>query len=160
MEKFEKIFTRAAKRHGGAKAVEASLSKPKSTAALRKIPDDRWLAGMTHWAAASIAFAPEIGVPAANAMKRWPKLYGQYGFLDSFNPTLTQRDGPLQHGKIIDGVGWVADDFDEQITGAKVGDVLTFTTTPKGTEEPADMTVTVKAIQALDSAHPYVNDVR
>ncbi len=47
------------------------------------------------------------------------------------------------------GQGWVADDFDEQITGAKVGDVLTFTTTPKGTEEPADMTVTVKAIQAL-----------
>ena len=48
------------------------------------------------------------------------------------------------------GQGWVADDFDEQITGAEVGDVLTFTTTPKGTEEPADMTVTVKAIQALE----------
>jgi len=48
------------------------------------------------------------------------------------------------------GQGWVAEDFDEQIIGASVGDVLTFTTTPKGTEEPADMTVTVKAIQALD----------
>jgi len=48
------------------------------------------------------------------------------------------------------GQGWVAVDFDEQITGAKVGDVLTFTTTPKDTEEPADMTVTVKAIQALE----------
>lgn len=47
MEKFEKIFARAAKRHGGAKAVEAELPKPKSAAALRKIPDDRWLAGMT-----------------------------------------------------------------------------------------------------------------
>ena len=48
------------------------------------------------------------------------------------------------------GQGWVADDFDEHITGAKVGDVLTFTTTPKGTEEPADLTVTVKAVQALE----------
>lgn len=48
MEKFEKIFARAAKRHGGAKAVEANLSKPKSTAALKKVSDDRWLAGMTR----------------------------------------------------------------------------------------------------------------
>jgi trigger factor len=48
------------------------------------------------------------------------------------------------------GQGWVADDFDDQITGASVGDVVTFTTTPKGTEEPVDMTVTVKAIQALE----------
>ena len=48
------------------------------------------------------------------------------------------------------GQGWVADDFDEHITGANVGDVITFTTTPKGTEEPADLTVTVKAIQALE----------
>ena len=52
------------------------------------------------------------------------------------------------------GQGWVADDFDEQVTGAKVGDVLTFTTTPKGTEEPADMTVTIKAIQALELPEP------
>lgn len=47
MEKFDRIFARAAKRHGGVKAVEAELPKPKSAAALRKIPDDRWLAGMT-----------------------------------------------------------------------------------------------------------------
>lgn len=33
------------------------------------------------------------------------------GFLDSFNPTLTARDGPLQHGKIVDGVGWVDGDY-------------------------------------------------
>ena len=47
MEKFDRIFARAAKRHGGAQAVEAELPKPKSAAALSKIPDDRWLAGMT-----------------------------------------------------------------------------------------------------------------
>ena len=48
MEKFEKILARAAKRHGGAAAVESGLSKPQSTAALKRIPDDRWLAGMTR----------------------------------------------------------------------------------------------------------------
>ncbi len=47
------------------------------------------------------------------------------------------------------GKGWVADDFDVQLTGASTGDVLTFTSTPKGTEEPADFTVTVKAVQEL-----------
>jgi trigger factor len=48
------------------------------------------------------------------------------------------------------GQGWVAEDFDDQLMGAKPGDVLTFTTTPKGTEEPADFTVTVKSVQALE----------
>ena len=47
------------------------------------------------------------------------------------------------------GQGWVADDFDEQLTGASAGDVITFTTTPKGTDEPADFTVTVTAVQEL-----------
>jgi trigger factor len=47
------------------------------------------------------------------------------------------------------GQGWVADDFDERLTGAKAGDVLEFTSTPKGTDEPADFTVIVKAVQAL-----------
>ena len=52
------------------------------------------------------------------------------------------------------GQGWVAEDFDDHLTGASVGDVLTFTTTPKGTEEPADFTVTVTAIQALELPEP------
>lgn len=47
MESFKTIHARAAKRHGGEKALEALLTKPKSTAALKKIPDDRWLAAMT-----------------------------------------------------------------------------------------------------------------
>lgn len=48
MESFKTIHARAAKRHGGEKALEAMLPKPKSAAALRKIPDDRWLAAMTR----------------------------------------------------------------------------------------------------------------
>ena len=54
------------------------------------------------------------------------------------------------------GQGWVTEDFDEHLTGAKAGDVLTFTSTPKGTEEPADFTVTVKAVQEL--ALPELTD--
>lgn len=45
------------------------------------------------------------------------------------------------------GQGWVTDDFDEQVTGASAGDELTFTSTPKGTEEPADFTVKVQVVQ-------------
>jgi trigger factor len=48
------------------------------------------------------------------------------------------------------GQGWVTDDFDDQLEGAGEGDVLTFTSTPKGTDEPADFTVTVKAVQVLE----------
>ncbi len=47
------------------------------------------------------------------------------------------------------GQGWVADDFDDQLVGANPGDELRFTTTPKGTEEPADFVVTVSAVQEL-----------
>jgi 3-methyladenine DNA glycosylase Tag len=48
MESFKTIHARAAKRHGGDKALEKLLGKPKSAAAIRKIPDDRWLAAMTQ----------------------------------------------------------------------------------------------------------------
>ena len=47
------------------------------------------------------------------------------------------------------GQGWVADDFDDQLIGASAGDELTFTTTPKGTEEEADFVVAVTAVQEL-----------
>lgn len=60
----------------------------------------------------SIAFAPEIVIPAANAMHaRYGKgIYGRYGFWDSFNPTLTDASAPMQHGKVVPGVGWVDGD--------------------------------------------------
>ena len=47
------------------------------------------------------------------------------------------------------GQGWVTDDFDDQLTGASVGDELTFTSTPKGTEEEADFVVKVTAVQEM-----------
>lgn len=43
MRSFEDIYTIAAIRKGGAEALEALLEKPKATAELLTIPDDRWL---------------------------------------------------------------------------------------------------------------------
>jgi len=64
-------------------------------------------------AAASIAFAPEIATTAIAAMHRryGHAIYGEYGFLDAFNPTLTEAPEPLRHGKIVPGVGWVDSDY-------------------------------------------------
>ena len=45
------------------------------------------------------------------------------------------------------GQGWVTDDFDEHLTGACAGDELSFTSTPKGLDEPADFVVKVTAVQ-------------
>ncbi len=47
------------------------------------------------------------------------------------------------------GQGWVAEEFDEQLVGASEGDELTFSATPKGTEEAADFVVKVTAVQTL-----------
>lgn len=64
-------------------------------------------------AVASIAFAPEIAIPAIRAFRArfGEHLYQKYGFLDSVNPSFTFTDVPLRHGRIIDGIGWVADDY-------------------------------------------------
>lgn len=64
-------------------------------------------------AAASIAFAPEIAIPAIEAMRKryGDALYGQYGFLDAFNPSFTDARARLRHGKVVDGIGWVDTDY-------------------------------------------------
>mgnify|MGYP004498480145 CR=1 FL=1 len=64
-------------------------------------------------AAASIAFEPELATAAIEAMhRRYGRgIWGQYGFLDSFNPTLTEAPEPLRHGRIVPGIGWVDSDY-------------------------------------------------
>lgn len=64
-------------------------------------------------AAASIAFEPELASQAIAAMHRryGQGIWGEYGFLDSFNPTLTAAPTKLQHGRIVPGVGWVDGDY-------------------------------------------------
>ncbi|HEY0622416.1 glucoamylase family protein [Sphingomonas sp.] len=59
----------------------------------------------------SLPFAPEIVIPAAEALRKWPGLYGQYGFLDSFNPSFTWTDKRLANGRINGKHGWVDTDY-------------------------------------------------
>jgi hypothetical protein len=63
-------------------------------------------------AGGSIPFAPEVTIPALMEMRRryGDHLFQQYGFLDAFNPSLTEPM-PLQHGKIVPGVGWFDGDY-------------------------------------------------
>ena len=60
----------------------------------------------------SIAFAPEIAIPAIRELYRryGEHIYSEYGFLDAFNPSFN-FDVPLAHGRCIPGFGWVASDY-------------------------------------------------
>ncbi|MCS7181708.1 MAG: hypothetical protein NZ869_01130 [Thermoanaerobaculum sp.] len=70
----------------------------------------------------SIVFAPEVVIPAIEAMYRrygaW--LYGVYGFLDAYNPTFQFTDVPLGHGRVVPGVGW----FDTDYLGIDQGPIV------------------------------------
>ncbi len=63
-------------------------------------------------AAGSIAFAPEIVIPALLEMREahGDRLFSDYGFLDAFNPTLTV-DVSCRHGRVVPGVGWYDTDY-------------------------------------------------
>lgn len=81
-------------------------------AASERIHDDGTIAPAA--AAGSIPFAAEIAIPALKTMReRWnDHLFRRYGFRDAFNPTLAvDADVELQHGTIVSGVGWFADDY-------------------------------------------------
>jgi len=72
--------------------------------------DDGTLA--PYAAGASIAFAPEIVVPALMAIKEGhPHTWGRYGFWDAFNPSFNYPDVRLTHGRIEPGKGWVDTDM-------------------------------------------------
>jgi hypothetical protein len=62
--------------------------------------------------AGSIAFSPEIAVPAliAEREKYGDNLFTNYGFVDSFNPTFRVTFKPSQ-GHVVPGVGWFDDDY-------------------------------------------------
>ena len=59
----------------------------------------------------ALPFAPEIVIPAACALRKRPGLYGQYGFRDSFNPSLRDPHARLETGRVDPGHGWVATDW-------------------------------------------------
>jgi len=72
-------------------------------------------------AGGSVAFTPEIAIPALIAMreKYGDHLFSTYGFLDAFNPTFDFGVAPRQ-GKVIPGVGW----FDTDYLGIDQGPII------------------------------------
>jgi hypothetical protein len=75
-------------------------------AGLDYISDDGTIAPTA--AAGSIAFAPEIVLPALATMKlRYGKwIYNRYGFVDAFNPSFHART-ELRTGRLVPELGWV-----------------------------------------------------
>ena len=73
--------------------------------------DDGTLA--PYAAGASIAFAPELSVPALMEMKSrfGDKLYQQYGFVDSFNPSFDFPGATSRGGTVVPGTGWFNRDY-------------------------------------------------
>ena len=86
-------------------------------AASTQIVDDGTIAPTA--AGGSMAFAPEICIPALRAMKTryGAKLYGKYGFLDAFNPTYRY---PPRPGYGATAEGW----FDVDYLGIDQGPIL------------------------------------
>ena len=76
MQKFAAIYERAAERKGGADALEALLPKPKSSAQLKRISDDRYLAEMTKCVFRS-GFVWQI------IENKWPGFEAAFGEFDT-----------------------------------------------------------------------------
>jgi hypothetical protein len=89
-------------------------------AAATEVRDDGTIAPTA--AGGSVPFAPEITVPALKAMRAryGESLFGQYGFVDAFNPTYRNASARAQHGSIVDGVSW----FDTDYLGIDQGPML------------------------------------
>jgi hypothetical protein len=63
-------------------------------------------------AAASIIFAPEIVLSTLVSIRQTygESIFSRYGFLDALNPTF-QLEIPVQHGRVVPGVGWFDSDY-------------------------------------------------
>ena len=70
----------------------------------------------------SIPFAPELTIPALMTMRRQygDPLFGRYGFVDAFNPSLTDTTLRVAQGRITPGLGW----FDIDHLGIDQGPIL------------------------------------
>ncbi len=79
-------------------------------AAATEVRDDGTIAPTA--AASSIAFAPEVAIPAIEEMTTtWgPLVYTKYGFLDAFNPSF-KYSIPVHHGHVDPAMGWVDHDY-------------------------------------------------
>ena len=88
-------------------------------ASFREVIDDGTISPAA--AGGSVAFAPEVVVPALIAMREryGENVFGAYGFVDALNPTF---DVParVQHGRVVPGLGW----FDVDRLGIDQGPIL------------------------------------
>jgi hypothetical protein len=75
-------------------------------------PDGRDDGTLTASAAlGALPFAPEIVIPTAEALYRYPGVYSDYGFRDAFNPSFKYAVGRLETGAVDPQNGWVATDY-------------------------------------------------
>ena len=75
-------------------------------------PDERDDGTLAPTAAlGSLPFAPEIVIPAAEAMTKLPGLYQKYGLLDAFNPSFTFEGFQLEVGRADPVNGWIGTDY-------------------------------------------------
>ncbi len=90
-------------------------------ASLRHINDDGTIAPTA--AGGSIAFAPEIVVPALKEMydRYQDHVFNEYGFVDAFNPTFTFQGADLEFGHVDAQLGW----FDSEQLGIDQGPIVT-----------------------------------
>ncbi|GLQ93317.1 glucoamylase family protein [Dyella acidisoli] len=88
-------------------------------AGLDYVSDDGTIAPTA--AGGSIAFAPDVVVPALQAMKdRYgDDVYDRYGFVDAFNPSL-DTDASPKEGRVVRGKGW----FDTLQIGIDQGPIV------------------------------------
>lgn len=88
-------------------------------ASLEAVRDDGTIAPTA--AGGSIPFAPDVTIQALMAMKEQygEHGYGQYGFVDAFNPTF---DLPIEtrRGRVVPGLGW----FDDEYLGIDQGPIV------------------------------------
>jgi len=81
-------------------------------------------------AVASIPFAPEICIPAAWAPRNFQggRLYGRYGFFDSFNPTFRDTHVSPRSGSVDGRLGWVDNDYLSDNQGPILGMIANYKT--------------------------------
>jgi hypothetical protein len=58
-----------------------------------------------------LPFAPEIVIPAAQALMHQSRLFDRYGFKDSFNPSFTYTNLKVDTGSVDPTSGWVDKDY-------------------------------------------------
>jgi hypothetical protein len=88
-------------------------------ASFTEVRDDGTIAPTA--AGSAVPFAPEIAIPALVTMREryGDPLFGQYGFVDAFNPTF-QLTGKATQGQVVPGKGW----FDIDYLGIDQGPML------------------------------------